>query len=112
MKGHTWATQVTRSAHRAHADAPKSTSAPFAFASNVTTSSKREPSGVSACAVSLHRKERAKRGMSTDVTPLYVQSSGRDAMVGNMSLYRHGKSNTSSAKPSSTMKQIDSSAAL
>ena len=46
------------------------------------------------------------------VAPLYVHSSGSDATVGRMSLYRQGRSSTSSAKPSRTMKQMDKRAAL
>ena len=42
----------------------------------------------------------------------YTISSGRDAIVGKRSLYRHFRSRTSSAKPSRTMQQMDNSAAM
>lgn len=72
------------------------------------------PSTVSAPSVldPSHRAARSGLGSSTVVTPRYVHRRGRDAMVGSSSLYRHGRSSTSSAKPSSTMKQMDMSAAL
>ena len=47
----------------------------------------------------LHSRPRTGFGSSTVVNPLYVHSSGREATVGRISLYRHGKSSTSSAKP-------------
>lgn len=41
---------------------------------------------------------------------MYVMSNGNDAIVGNINLCRHLKFNTSSAKPSKIMQQMDNRA--